>query len=72
MTVFVNNTEIKVFDGAKVADAVRAYYAETGRKYPCRIPLVKDKYGNKIAPDGRLSENNHIFINVKSQKNETI
>lgn len=62
MKVKVNRTEITVFHGARVADAIRRYYIHHKKAIPKEIPPVEDKYGNSVAPDGRLSENSHLII----------
>lgn len=63
--IFVNDIEIKVFNGAQVGDAIRAYYAKLEKRIPGRLPIAWDKYNNKIAHDGRLSDGNHIYIKIK-------
>lgn len=71
MIIFVNDIEIRVFAGARVIDAVRAYYAEIGRAIPHKTPIAKDRYGNTVAIDGRLSEGNHIYIKIKTKRDES-
>ena len=67
MKVFVNNEEITIHNGAKVLDVVRAYYAQQNKKLPCRLPIVTDAYSNSVAPDGELSEGNHLYIKTKNK-----
>ncbi|HHX35233.1 MAG TPA: hypothetical protein GX719_08195 [Gammaproteobacteria bacterium] len=45
---------------------MRAYYVQHDKKLPSRLPKVIDGYGNSVAPDGELSEGNHLYM--KSQK----
>ena len=66
MKVYVNDKEITVFNGAKVVDAIRAYYTLNKTKWPCPLPIVTDGYGNIVAPDGELSEGNHLYIKTKN------
>lgn len=69
MKIFFNNEEITIFYGAKVLDVVRAYYAQHDKKLPSTLPIITDGYGNSIAPDGELSEGNHLYMKIK--KNST-
>ena len=72
MKLFVNDEEITIHHGAKVLDAIRAYYAQRNKNLPQNLPMVSDAYGNSIAPDGELSEGNHLYIKTKktnSRKN---
>ena len=62
MKVFINNQEITVFNGARVLDALRVYYMQQENRLPCKMPTVTDSYGNSIAPDGALTEGNHLYI----------
>ena len=66
MKVKVNRTELIIFSGARVADAVRQYYVKHKKAIPEEFPPVEDQYGNSVAPDGRLRENSHLII--KKQK----
>lgn len=70
MKIFINDKEITIHGGAKVLDVIRAYYAQQGKKLPCQMPIVSDGYGNSVAPDGELSEGNHLYI--KTKKNRTM
>ena len=65
MKVIVNRTEVELFSGAKVADAVRAYYVRRKLKIPNPIPPVEDQYGNSVAHDGWLSEGNRLRVQLK-------
>lgn len=62
MKVFVNNTGVEVFAGAKAGDAVLAYYKKlhTGIAEP--FPLIFDQYSNLVEPDGELTSNNQLYI----------
>lgn len=71
MKVIVNRTEITIFSGARVADAVRSYYRRHKKGIPKPLPEVKDKYGNTVALDGRLSGGSQIKI-ISKTKNEKI
>ena len=62
MRVFVNNTEIRVFAGATVADAILSYYGLMHENTPDPLPPVIDRFGNQVEKDGSLSPNNRLFI----------
>ena len=68
MKIFINDKEITVFRGAKVIDVIRAYYTHNKMKWPCQLPIVTDGYGNSVAPDGELSEGNHLYIKTKNNR----
>ena len=67
MKVIVNRTEVELFSGARVADAVRAYYVRAKKRIPEPLPHVEDPYGNSVTSDGALSEGNRLII----KKNKT-
>lgn len=58
MKVYVDNKEIEVFDGARAADAVRAYVAGGGEKGGA---VLYDAYGNEIAGDSPMKAGRKIF-----------
>lgn len=62
MNITVNKTNIEIFSGATVIDALRAYYATRGEKLPAILPQVTDSFGNRVAPDGALSDGNKLTI----------
>ncbi len=68
MKLFVNDEEITIHNGAKVEDVIRAFYVQQDKKLPCRLPNVIDGYGNTVAPDGELSEGNHLYIKPKNKR----
>ena len=68
MKLFINDTEITIYQGATVLDAVRAYYAQHYKKLLSKLPIVYDAYGNSVAHDGELNEGNHLFIKTKKKK----
>ncbi|MCK9535865.1 MAG: hypothetical protein M0Q98_14430 [Pseudomonas sp.] len=62
MKVFVNDKKVVIFHGAKVVDVVRAYYVKYDKKLPSSMPVVRDAYGNSIALDGELKDENRLYI----------
>lgn len=64
MNVFINDEAITVFNGATVKDAIRAFYVQHNKKLPSSLPIITDGYGNSVAPDGELTEGNHLYIKI--------
>ena len=62
MKLFINDEEITIHHGATVLDVMRSYYSQRNKKLPGKLPIVTDAYGNSVAPDGELSEGNHLYI----------
>ena len=65
MKITVNNTPLELHEGAKVKDAIIKYYSTSGKKVPVPFPAVEDRYGNKVAPDGELTDGNILFIKTE-------
>lgn len=62
MKITVNNTLLELHNGARVKDAILSFYTQSGRRVPKRLPPVEDHFGNRVAPDGELTEGNTLFI----------
>ena len=64
MKVFVNDTELKTYCGAKVKSAILAFLR--ANNLPLKIDgfEVKDAYGNIIDLDGALRANTKIYIKM--------
>lgn len=67
MKIYINDTELEIFSGATVLDTLRAYYAQLGKPTPDVLPRITDKYGNRVATDGTLTQGNKIFIKSKKR-----
>lgn len=67
MQVTVNRTKLTIFQGATVADAIRAYYSQKKRKAPSPLPEAKDAYGNSVAHDGSLTEGSRLIIKIRKE-----
>ncbi|MDP4280988.1 MAG: hypothetical protein Q8867_02455 [Bacteroidota bacterium] len=67
MVIFVNNQEIRIFEGAKVRDAVLAYSREIYSALIKGKIRIVDRFGNNTDPDGTLSPNQSIFIIPKTE-----
>ena len=64
MKVFVNDTELKTYYGAKVKSAVLAFLR--AKNLPLKTDGIeaKDAYGNIIDMDGALRANTKIYIKL--------
>ncbi len=69
MKVTVNNIEVNAFQGAKVKDVIRIYYAQQNKKQPKQLPIVRDSYGHKIGFDGSVLPDTKFYIEEKSNEN---
>ena len=67
MKITVNNTPLELHNGAKVKDAILKYYSQQGNNSPKYFPLVEDRYGNKVACDGELTDGNTLFIRTQTR-----
>ncbi len=68
MKITVNSTLLELHNGAKVKDAILKYYSQQGKNSPKDFPLVEDRFGNKVAFDGELTDGNTLFIKPKHEK----
>ncbi len=68
MRITVNNTLLELHDGARVKDAILSFYMNSGRRVPKKLPVIEDRFGNRIAPDGEMTEGNTLFIVPKRKK----
>lgn len=67
MKVTVNKTELTVFRGATVIDAMRAYYTRKKKRAPSPLPEVEDAYGNSVAHDGALTDGSRLTIKNREE-----
>lgn len=66
MKIKVNNTAIEIFNGAKVKDAIRKYYALQDKKVSISSLVIRDSYGNRVGEEGSLLKGMHLTIEEKS------
>ena len=64
MNVFVNDTPVKTYYGAKVKSAIMAYFRDQNISVKTIIKEVRDAYGNLIALDGSIRANSKIYIKI--------
>jgi len=62
MKITVNNTLLELHNGARVKDAILSFFKHAGREVPKRLPNVEDRFGNRVAHDGELTEGSALFI----------
>lgn len=64
MNVFVNDTPVKTYYGAKVKSAVWAYFRD--HDIPVKTPVkeVRDAYGNRLDFDGSIRPNAKIYFKL--------
>lgn len=62
MKITVNNTLLELHGGARVKDAIVSFFIQAGHKVPKRLPNVEDRFGNRVAHDGELTEGTALFI----------
>ena len=65
MKITVNNTPLELHGGARVKDAIVSFYTQSGKRVPKRLPTVEDRFGNRVAPDGELTEGSVLFIRTR-------
>ena len=66
MKVIINNQTLYLFKGARVRDAINTFASEYPGNMPDEPYSVTDRDGNMVMPDGRLSENDKLFIKPKN------
>ena len=64
MIVFVNDTPVRTYYGAKVKSAVMAYFRDQNRSPKTVVKEVRDAYGNLIDMDGSIRANSKIYIKI--------
>ncbi len=62
MKVYVNNTEITIFNGAKVEDVLRKYSMDEYKQVKSGNMNVYDKYENRVMLGGELREGAKLYI----------
>lgn len=64
MKVFVNDTEMVTYYGAKVKSAVLAYLRAKNLSLDVKRVEVRDVYGNVVDLDGALHANSRLYIKM--------
>jgi hypothetical protein len=64
MRVWINDQSFELFEGAKVQDALNKYLATADKLHDRDSYQVSDNHGNLLMPDGSLSQDSKIYINI--------
>ena len=64
MIVYVNDTPVKTYYGAKVKSAVMAFFRDHDMPVKTVVKEVRDAYGNLIDMDGAIRANSKIYIKI--------
>lgn len=67
MTAIINGKKIEIFDGAKVEHAIRKFAPATLKAVKQGLLYVTDSFGNKVALDGSLTDNDILYIQPTQQ-----
>ena len=64
MNVYVNDTPVKTYYGAKVKSAVMAHFRDQNIPTKTVVKEVRDAYGNLIDMSGSIRSNSKIYIKL--------
>ena len=64
MIVYVNDTAVKTYYGAKVKSAIWAYFRDHDIPVKTKVKEVRDAYGNRIDMDGAIRSNSKIYFKL--------
>lgn len=64
MNVFVNDTPVKTYYGAKVKSAIMAFFRDQNISTKTPVLEVRDAYGNRLDLDGSIRANSKIYIKI--------
>ena len=64
MIVYVNDTPVRTYYGAKVKSAVMAYFRDRNMPPKTAVKEVRDAYGNLIDMDGSIRSNSKIYLKI--------
>ena len=64
MIVYVNDTPVRTYYGAKVKSAIMAYFRDRNITTKTAVKEVRDAYGNLIDMDGSIRANSKIYIKL--------
>jgi hypothetical protein len=63
MRIRVNETELEIFSGARVTDALRKYSKEQYRAVARGEKHVTDQWNHPLDLEGELSEDQQLYVN---------
>ena len=64
MIVYVNDTPVRTYYGAKVKSAVMAYFRDHDIPLKTVVKEVRDAYGNLVDMSGSIRANSKIYIKI--------
>lgn len=64
MIVYVNDTPVRTYYGAKVKSAVMAYFRDHDIPQKTAVKEVRDAYGNLVDMSGSIRANSKIYIKI--------
>ena len=64
MIVYVNDTPVKSYYGAKVKSAIMAYFRDQNLSTKTEVKEVRDAYRNLLDMDGSIRANSKIYIKL--------
>ena len=64
MIVYVNDTPVKTYYGAKVKSAIMAYFRDQNLSTKTEVKEVRDAYRNILDMDGSIRANSKIYIKL--------
>jgi len=64
MIVYVNDTPVKTYYGAKVKSAVMAFFRDQNIPTKTAVKEVRDAYGNLVDMSGSIRANSKIYIKL--------
>ena len=64
MIVYVNDTPVKTYYGAKVKSAIMAYFRDQNLSTKTEVKEVRDAYRNLLDMDGSIRANSKIYIKL--------
>jgi hypothetical protein len=67
MEVFINQTSVNIFKGARLSDAVLKYSKESHKLLMTNMIWLEDERGNSMDADGRLWDGIKLFIKHRTK-----
>lgn len=64
MIVYVNDTPVKTYYGAKVKSAIMAYFRDQNLSTKTEVKEVRDAYRNLLDMNGSIRANSKIYIKL--------
>ena len=62
MKIYIEETELELFNGARVKDALRQYSSDTYREVTGGKTIITDKNKNPVDLDGELTARQRLYL----------